>query len=117
MSEEKLKSLVNQFPAYSEIFKAVYNWFIAHPKSKDVSIDMFCEFKKRFQREEISIAFTLMKQNLLLQSVYRVIDEDGTRMGDGFYSYDDIPQYIDDSWGHKKHIDDLYIVPFYSLNL
>lgn len=116
MSEERLQSLINQYPAYSEIFRAVYNWFITHPKQRDVSLEVFYNSKVGFSRTDLNIAFSIMKRYSFIKSVYRIVDNDGTKVGGEYYNVDDIPTHVDLMWGEKKHIDDMFIIPFYSLN-
>jgi hypothetical protein len=115
MSEEKLQNLVDKFPQYTQVFQAVFNWFITHPKQRDVSMESFYTSKYSFSREEINIAFILMKEIDMVRTIYRVIDDRGTRIGRDFEKIEDIPPYVDTMWGEKKKIEDVFIVPFYSL--
>lgn len=115
MSEEKLKNLIDTYPKYAPIFKAVFTWFVTHPKQIGVSLEFFYNKKYDFSKEEIDIAFFLMKQTSVVKPIYRVLDNDGTRIGKDFESIDEIPEYVDTMWGEKKSKDEVFIVPYYTL--
>ena len=117
MSEEKLQSLIDAYPNYKDIFREVFNWFKTHPKQRDVSLELFYLSKSFLNREQVSIAFVLMKQSSFLKSVYRIVDNDGTKIGEEITDLNNLPTYVDTSMGEKVHIDDVLIVPFYSLNI
>lgn len=117
MSEEKLKNLIDTYPKYAPIFRAVHTWFVTHPKQRGVSLDSFYSKKYNFSREEIDIAFFLMKQTAIVKPIYRVLDDDGTRIGQDFDNIEEIPQYVDTMLGEKKSIDDVFIVPYYTLTI
>lgn len=116
MSKEKLQSLVKDFPEYSEIFYAVLVWFETHPKINAISMDTFYSSTYGFSEKNISIAFTIMKQTRILKTIYRVLDEDGSKIGKDFINIDDVPDTFDTMSGQKKSIEDVFIVPFYSIN-
>lgn len=116
MSKEKLQSLVKEFPEYSEIFDAVLVWFEDHPKITAISMDTFYSSNFGFSENRISIAFILMKQTKILKTIYRVLDQDGSKIGRDFNTIEEIPNTLDTMSGQKKDIDDVFIVPFYSIN-
>jgi len=116
MSKEKLQSLVREFPEYSEIFDAVLVWFEKHPKINAISMDTFYSSNYGFSENRISIAFILMKQTKILNTIYRVLDEDGSKIGKDFNTIEEIPNVLNTMSGEKKDIDDVFIVPFYSIN-
>ncbi|WP_296149898.1 hypothetical protein [uncultured Flavobacterium sp.] len=116
MSKEKLQSLVKEFPEYSEIFDAVLVWFETHPKINAISMDTFYSSNFGFSESHISIAFTIMKHTKILKTIYRVLDEDGSKIGKDFNTIDEIPNTLDTMSGQKKDIDDVFIVPYYSIN-
>jgi len=115
MSKEKLQNLVKEFPEYSDIFYAVLVWFEDHPKVNAISMDTFYSSDFGFSEKNISIAFTIMKQTKILKTIYRVIDEDGFKIGKDFNTIDEIPNTLDTMSGEKKDVDDAFIVPFYSI--
>lgn len=117
MSNAKLQNLVRDFPEYSDIFSTVLVWLESNPKAFAISMDTFYSNKFGFSRSRISIAFAIMKQNSILTTIYRVIDEDGSKIGKDFNSIDDIPDTVDTISGQKKDIKNLFIVPYYSFNI
>jgi hypothetical protein len=56
-----------------------------------------------------------MRETRIVKTIYRILDDSGTRIGKDFDRIEDIPKYVDTMWGEKKHIDDVFIVPYYSL--
>jgi hypothetical protein len=116
MSEKKLLNLAKEFPEYSDVFDAVLVWFEDHPKTNAISMDTFYTSKFGFSRSHISIAFTIMKQNSILTTIYRVLDEDGSKIGKDFNTLDEIPDTLDTISGQKVDKDDVFIVPYYSIN-
>ena len=115
MSEEKLQSLAKEFPQYEDVFQAVLEWFKSHPNTNAISMEIFYSNKFSFSREEINIAFILMKEKLILTTIYRIFDDDGSKIGKDFDDYNEIPDTIDTIWGEKKNTRDVFIVPYYKL--
>lgn len=117
MSEEKLQNLVKEFPEYSGVFNAILDWFKTNPKMNAISMDIIYSNKFGFTKTEISIAFSIMKHKNVLKTIYRVIDEEGYKIGKDFNAVDEIPETVDSILGEKKAVKDIFVVPFYSLNI
>ena len=116
MLDEKLQNLAKEFPEYSDVFDAVLVWFESHPNINAISMDTFYSNKFGFSESHISIAFTIMKHTKILTTIYRVLDEDGSKIGRDFNEIDEIPSTLDTMSGQKKEIEDVFIVPYYSIN-
>lgn len=116
MSEEKLKTLVKEYPDYSEVIQAIVNWFLHNPDKKDIRMDVFYSSHFNYSIEEINAAFMLMTMEEVLKPVYRVLDDDGSRIGKDFKSINEIPEFVSTPWGDKKETKDVFIVPFYYLD-
>lgn len=115
MSEKKLQNLAKEFPALSGVFEAVLEWFKNHPYTNAISMEIFYSNKFSFTREEINIAFILMQEKLILTTIYRILDEDGSKIGIDFEDFNEIPDTVDTMWGEKKDTRDVLIVPYYKL--
>jgi len=113
---EKLQNLAKEFPEYSGIFSAILVWFQTHPKINAISMDAMYSSSYGFSKVEISIAFSIMKHKSVLKTIYRVVDEDGSKIGRDFNDIEEIPETVDTMLGEKKLVRDVFVVPFYSLN-
>ncbi|TQO38969.1 hypothetical protein GQ41_3637 [Arenibacter algicola] len=116
MLEEKLQTLVKEYPNYSGVILAIVKWFRNNPSQKDIRMDVFYSNHFNYSIEEINAAFMIMTQEDLLKPVYRILDDDGSKIGKDFKHVRDIPQTVSTIWGKKKETKDVYIVPFYSLD-
>jgi len=70
---EKLTSIKNIYPQYSNIFDTVNNWLIAHPDNK-VSSNVFRSEKYGFDVVDIQVAFYIMKQSEFLYVSWEYIN-------------------------------------------
>lgn len=113
MSEEKLQNLIDAHPDYSSILRTVLHWFITHPNQKVVSKDTFYTERFSFSREEIDVAFALMKDSSIIKATFQVLDDTGTKVGKNYDNYEDIPPYLDTMWGEKRNTAELFVVPCY----
>ncbi len=109
MSEEKLKILVKKYPDYSGIFETVFNWFVKNP-DKDIRIDSLYTL---YPPVEIDVVFFILKKEKIVRTIYRVLDVDGTKIGDDFNDLNDIPDVLDGVWGNPINTKDLSVVPHY----
>jgi len=113
MSEEKLQNLIDAYPDYSSILRTILQWFITHPNQRHVSKDLFYTERFSFSREEIDVAFTLLKESLILKRTFQILDDTGTKVGKDYDNFEDIPPYLDTMWGEKRNTSDLFVVPCY----
>lgn len=116
MLEERLQTLVKEYPDYSEVVLAIVNWFRHNPDKKDLRMDVFYSSHFKYSIEEINAAFMLMTMEEVLKPVYRVLDDDGSKIGKDFNSLNEIPEFVSTAWGDKKETKDVFIVPFYSMD-
>ena len=115
MSKDKLNDLIKLYPDYSQVFRAVLNWFLTHPQQRSVTMDFFYSNKFAFSKEQINIAFFIMKETEVVKPIYRILDDKGHKIGRDYDNVEEIPKYVDTMWGDKKDIDEVYIVPYYEL--
>ncbi|WP_430905575.1 hypothetical protein [Maribacter sp. 2-571] len=115
MSDEKLNLLVNDYPEYSEVIKAISDWFREHADQRAIRMDEFYSNQFGFSIEDVNAAFMLMRQQSMLKTIYRVLDDDGSKIGKDFENYSEIPDEVSTIWGVKKETKDVFVVPFYSL--
>ena len=115
MLEEKLQNLAKEYPQYSRIFEAILDWFERHPNQRAITMDHFYSNKYSFSIPDINITFMILKEKSILKTVYRIIDEDGTKISRDYVSLKDIPPQVDTMWGVKKDIEDVDVIPFYAL--
>lgn len=115
MSEERLLNLANEYPEYSGVFQAVLGWFDSHPNANAISMDQFYSNKFNFSREQLKIAFMIMKEKSIIVRFYRLFDDDGSKIGKDYFSKDEIPIRVDTLLGELKDTKDISIVPYYSL--
>jgi|GEM_PF-6355977 hypothetical protein len=115
MLGEKLKILAKEYPQYSKIFEAILDWFERHPNQRAITMDHFYSDRYSFSIPDINITFMILKENAILKTVYRVIDEDGSKISHDFQNLRDIPHQVDTIWGDKKDLEDVDVVPFYAL--
>jgi len=115
MSDEKLRSLVSEYPEYSSIFNAVLVWFATHPRQREVTIEYFNTNLYAFGLDKLQTAFILMDRCNALEKVYRVIDEKGARIGKSYKSKDEIPEILDTMEGDKIETKNLLVIPYYTL--
>ncbi|UJH91669.1 hypothetical protein LZ575_02995 [Antarcticibacterium sp. 1MA-6-2] len=110
-----MQNLAKEYPEYSKIFKAIFDWFVQHPDQRAITMDHFYSDKYRFSFEDINTSFMIMEEYEILRTIYRVLDEDGSKIGSDFDSVYDIPNEVSTVWGQKKDKGDVIIVPFYLL--
>lgn len=115
MSEKKLNNLAEEYPEYSKIFEEIIDWFSQHPNQKAISMDYFYSDKYPFSISDINISFMLLQKNSVLKSIYRVIDNDGSKIGTDFNKIEEIPEELDNMKGEKKRKSEVAIVPFFAL--
>lgn len=113
MSEEKLKSLVDKYPDYSDVLESIFDWFKKN-QSKNIRAS---QFYTSYSPARVNITFYILNSENVLNTVYRVIDYDGTKIGMDFKNVSEIPDTLDNVWGDTILKKDASIVPFYMLNL
>ncbi|TRW22295.1 hypothetical protein FMM05_17470 [Flavobacterium zepuense] len=115
MSEDKFIKLIKLYPDYSNVFQAVLNWFLAHPKQKYISMDLFYSNKYAITKEQLNVAFYIMKESKVVKPVYRILDENGHKIGRDYEDVTEIPKHVSTMLGDKKSIDDVFVVNYYTL--
>ncbi|WP_139374840.1 hypothetical protein [Salegentibacter holothuriorum] len=110
-----MQNLAKEYPEYSKIFEAILDWFERHPNQRAITMDYFYSDKYSFSIPDINITFMILKEHSILKTVYRVIDEDGSKISHDFLNLKDIPTQVDTMWGNKKDIEDVDVIPFYAL--
>jgi hypothetical protein len=116
MLQEKLGDLTKDYPQYSKIFEAVLDWFERHPNQKAITMDHFYSQMYSFPIQDINISFMILKEKSILKTIYRIIDENGTKVSHDYLDRNDIPNIISTRWGAKRDLEDLDVVPFFALN-
>ena len=114
MSEKRLQTIIKEYPKYSEVIKAVVNWFKNNPQDKGIRKEVFFSNHFNYSIDDVNAAFLLLSQEQFLKKIYRILDYDGSKIGKDFESLDEIPSEVSTLWGDKKNIEDVFIVPFYS---
>ncbi|CAM1360707.1 hypothetical protein TPENAI_20047 [Tenacibaculum litopenaei] len=110
MSEEKLKNLAEKYPEYKDVFEDVFNWFREHPTKIDIRADFFYD---THSEQSVDFAFFLLETEEITETIYRVIDENGAKIGKDFNSISEIPETIDDVWGRSIETKQALIMPYY----
>ena len=110
MSEEKLQNLVDKYPNYKEVLEDVFQWFKNHPSQSDIRADLFYD---KHAEQDVDMVFFILESENLTETVYRVLDTDGTKIGKDFNNLSEIPEIIDDVWGRTVKTKDALIMPYY----
>ncbi|SFG22536.1 hypothetical protein SAMN04488033_1417 [Salegentibacter agarivorans] len=115
MLEEKLQNLVKEYPKYSQIFEAIFTWFENNPNQRAITMDYFYTNKYGFSMRDLNISFMILKEKEVLRTIYRILDDHGSKIGRDFTSIEEIPRILSTMHGDKVEIDYSMIVPYYAL--
>lgn len=113
MSEEKLKNLVSKYPDYKGVFEDVFKWFKGHPDKQAIRADLFYD---SHPEQKVDFVFFVLESENITETIYRVLDDHGSKLGDDFNEINEIPESLEDTWGKSIRTDEALIMPYYMRN-
>ncbi|MCB1531671.1 MAG: hypothetical protein KDJ35_02265 [Alphaproteobacteria bacterium] len=117
MLKEKLETLSKQHPAYSEAILAVIDEYKKNPSKSIISGHDFRKIKGFEDKlHQIDVAHSILGQEALLKTVYRVIDAKGLNLSQDFNSYNELQDKISDELKEKINTLEVFPVPHYVRN-
>lgn len=111
MSEVNFQSLIKEKPEYAPIFGAIMESLENHPR-RGIKIGDFNTDKYMYDPDALYDAVFILLREGLVKSVYRVLDEQGNKVGKDYLNATDVPEVVDTMMGEKLFTKDLRIIPF-----
>lgn len=117
MSLINFGNLANERPDLGQVWTFLDGWIQEHPRVDAIEIGRLARAGKAIDASELAEALTYLVDMGLVREVFRVVDLDGTLLGEDYATPEDVPSTVlNRGREHRITTAETDIVPVYRLS-